>query len=158
MKIIKCKFCGKEDNGNMQGYCQRCYKYFIIDKKEVYDTPPYGEIWYAPNGDCICPFCGKAFRKLGIHFYYSHKLTSREAHKKHGWDLNAKATNEDYRNKMRNVLQYKCVKINLLEKGKATRFQPGHRGRPRSMVSAMTMNRIRRYNIKKGGANKNESA
>lgn len=153
MKIIKCKFCKHPAPSNLQGYCQNCYRYFIIDKKKLYDTPPYGEIRYAPNGDCICPFCGKAFRKLGKHFYHTHNLTSREAHKKHGWDLNAKATNEDYRNKMRSVLQDKCVKINLLEKGKATRFQPGHRGRPRALVSAMTLNRLRRFKTKKGGEN-----
>ncbi len=141
---MKCKFCGKPAPSNMQGYCQVCYRYFIMEHKEIYPTPNLGEITYASNGDCICPFCGKAFRKLGMHFYYSHNMTSDEAHKKAGWDRNAKATNPDYRELMRKRLQIKCVKINLLKRGRLTRFHKGHEGRPISKVSPMTLKRLKR--------------
>jgi len=145
-----CKFCDKSAPSNMQGYCQTCYRYFVMERKEVYALPKYGEITYSPNGDCICPFCGKAFRKLGLHFYYAHDLTSRQAHKKAGWDQNAKATNPAYRELMRNKLQDKCVTVNLIDKGKLTRFAPGSPGRTRDKVSAMTLKRLKRNRFKGG--------
>jgi len=148
--IHKCKFCGKSTAKPMQGYCQVCYHYFVIKSKDVYDLPKHGEITYAPNGDCICPFCGKAFRKLGMHFYYSHHMTSKQAHEKAGWDQSAKATNESYRELMRNKLMKKCVDINLIEKGKATRYVPGSPGRTRDKVSAMTLSKLKQNRFKGG--------
>ena len=146
----KCKFCAKPAPNNMQGYCQVCYRYFIMESKDVYDLPEYGEITYAPNGDCICPFCGKAFRKLGTHFYYAHGMTSKQAHEKAGWDYNAKATNELYRELMRNKLQDKCVTVNLIEKGKSTRYVPGSQGRTKDKLSAMTLRRLKQNRFKGG--------
>lgn len=143
MKTKSCKFCGKTAPNNMRGYCQTCYKYFVMEGKETYPLPEYGEITYAPNGDAICPFCGKAFRKLGMHFYYAHGLISKEAHKKAGWARNAKATNEDYRELMREKLQDHCVDINLIEKGFNTRYTEGHPGRPRESLSEMTLRELR---------------
>lgn len=128
----------------MQGYCQTCYRYFIMEKKEVYPLPKFGEITYAPNGDCICPFCGKAFRKLGSHFYHAHHILAKDAHRKVGWDMNAKATNLDYRNLMRKKLQEKCVTHNLIEQGAKTRFKKNHPGRPKELVSPMTLKRLKR--------------
>ena len=75
----KCKFCDKPIKDNvMRGYCQPCYRYFVMEKKKIYDIPSYGEMTFNEDGDCICPFCGKAFTKLGMHFYYHHGMTSRE--------------------------------------------------------------------------------
>lgn len=142
-----CKFCSKPAPSNMQGYCQVCYHYFILEGKEVYDLPKYGEITYAPNGDCICPECGKAFRKLGRHFNLAHGMSSAEAHKKFGWDRNAKATNKAYRDLMRDKLQEKCVTVNLIDKGKSTRFAPNHSGRTRDKVSAMTLKRLKQQSF-----------
>lgn len=141
---MKCKFCERPAPSNMRGYCQSCYKYFIIEKKQVYEKPEYGIINYTPKGDVICPFCGKAFRKLGIHFYYAHGLTSDKAHKKAGWDRNAKATNPEYRKLMRNLLKEHHVTDNLLEKGKKTRYKKGHKGRLKEKMSEMTKLRLKR--------------
>lgn len=153
-KLESCKFCSSTTPSNMRGYCQACYKYFVLDQKEIYPLPNKGEITYAPNGDCICPFCGKAFRKLGTHFYYSHGLSSKEAHVKAGWDIKAKATNEQYRDLMRSKLQEKCVVENLLNAGKATRYTPKHIGRPKQMVSPMTMMRLKQSSFIKNNINK----
>lgn len=130
----------------MQGYCQVCYRYFIIEGKEIYPLPEKGDITYAPNGDCICPFCGKAFRKLGMHFYYGHDITSLEAHKKMGWDISARATNPEYRKLMKEKLQPHCVEINLIEKGKPTRFKENGPGRPKDKISLMTLKRLKHEN------------
>lgn len=142
-----CKFCGNKAPSNMQGYCQVCYHYFITEGKEVYPLPKVGEITYAPNGDCICPFCGKAFRKLGGHFWQAHKMTSKEAHHKIGWDLNAKASNINYRALMQNRLQPKCVADNLILKGQSTRFSKHSIGRPKSKVSPMTLKRLKQQSF-----------
>jgi len=127
----------------MQGYCQTCYKYFIIDNKEIYPLPLFGEITYTKTGDCICPFCGKAFRKLGNHFRHAHGILSKQAHKQAGWDANAKATNADYRKLMKKRLQKKCVINNLLKKGVETRYKKGYKGRTKDQVSQMTSNRLK---------------
>jgi hypothetical protein len=136
---------------NLGGYCQPCYRYFVLDKGIVYDTPPYGEIWYAPNGDCICPICGKAFRKLGCHLYNFHKITSREAYQQFGWAFNVKASNLSYRYDMKQKLKDYCVDINLIERGKNTRFVVGSPGRTTDKVSEMTRRRLKLNRIKKGG-------
>ena len=141
---MECKFCGKPAESNMRGYCQVCYRYGVMENRDVYPLPEYGEITYAPNGDCICPFCGKAFRKLGLHFYYGHGLTSLKAHEQAGWDHKAKATNPEYRDLMREKLKIKCVKINLLQRGKATRFKKGSQGRTKDKLSQMTRNNLKR--------------
>jgi hypothetical protein len=119
-----------------------------MEDRKIYPLPEKGEITYAPNGNCICPFCGKAFRKLGRHFNYAHGMTSDEAHKEAGWDRNAKATNEDYRKLMRDKLQEKCVTVNLIKKGKKTRFKKGSQGRTKDKMSLMSLKKIQRRNKK----------
>lgn len=138
----KCKFCGKSCKVLSKDYCSTCYRYFVLENKKVYPTPEYGQITYNEEGDCICPFCGKAFTKLGMHFYYSHNMSSKEAHIKAGWDISAKASNESYRIKMRDRLQPKCVEINLLEKGKSTRFSKDD-NRNKYPRSKMTLDRLK---------------
>lgn len=119
----KCKFCGNPAPNNMQGYCQVCYRYFITEGKNVYTPPKYGEVAYAPNGDCICPECGKAFRKLSNHIYQAHGVDHKNACVKYGWHIrNDKVTNNDYRKHMHDIQHTKCITNNLIEKGKNTRF------------------------------------
>lgn len=144
-----CKFCDRPAPSNLQGYCQSCYRYFILENKTVHPLPEYGEITYTEEGDCICPFCGKAYRKLGGHFVQAHGLSSADAHKLAGWDRSAKATNVDYRNLMRRKLQTKCVTVNLIQKGKRTRYTLGSAGRPKEKVSQMTLNRLKHKGEKK---------
>jgi len=134
----------------MQGYCQSCYIYFITENKTTHPLPEYGKQTFAPNGDCICPFCGKAFRKLGGHLRYAHGMTAKEAYEKAGWDHEPHASNKDYRNTMRKRLWTKCVVDNLLKKGKTTRFTKGNVPK-KKYISQMTINRIR--NNKKKNTN-----
>lgn len=118
-----CKFCGDTILvNNMQGYCQKCYKYFIMDNKKIYNIPEYGHIAVTENGDIVCPLCGKAFRKLGQHLYLSHKLLAQDAFVQFGWPKNVKASNAEYRYHMKDVQHKKCVDINLIERGKNTRY------------------------------------
>lgn len=121
-----CKFCGNPAPDNMQGYCQVCYKYFVTEGKDVYPIPQDGTVEYAPNGDCICHECGKAFRKLGQHVYYAHNMTSKQYAAKHGLKLRGsgkiRLSNEGYSIHMKNVQDPKTISINLIENGKETRF------------------------------------
>lgn len=123
-KINKiCKFCGSPAPSNLQGYCQPCYKYFVMDKKKIYPLPRHGEITYNEDGDAICPECGKAFCKLGGHIRYAHHMTTADFFKKHGWHVRkTKASNIEYRKKMKDIQDPKTISVNLIEKGKSTRF------------------------------------
>lgn len=141
---MKCKYCGDAIKlNNMQGYCQSCYRYFVMEGKEVYPTPPYGQMDFAPNGDCVCPECGMAFRKLGAHLWNKHHILAKEAYIKFGWDISCRASNEQYQQHMRDVLQPKCVVENLIKDGEKTRFVTGGPGRPASKMSEMTRQRLK---------------
>lgn len=137
-----CKFCGNLGSTSYQGFCQACYKYFITDGKKLYPVPNPGEITYAPNGDVVCPECGKAFRKLGGHLYQAHHLTCDEAFKKFGWYRRlTKATNIEYRKMMHDIQDPKTISDNLLSKGESTRFGSVVRGRKKGS-SIRTVNVI----------------
>lgn len=123
MRKINCKFCGNLTDNNMQGYCQVCYKYFVLDNKKAYPLPKYAEIEYTDNGDCICHMCGKAYRKLGGHIVQAHHITTAEYMEQFGLHTRkSKISNESYRKHMNEIQQPKCITENLLEKGKNTRF------------------------------------
>lgn len=142
--MIKCKFCGDLEKDNRYGgYCQSCYKYFVLDKKKAYNVAPYGEMARNEDDEVICNICGKAYGKLGAHLFNKHHLTSKEAYKLFGWDMNPRATSDKYREHMRDVLQPKCVADNLIKGGMNTRFKKGDSGRTIDMVSPMTMNRLK---------------
>ena len=123
---IKCKFCGNEAPNKYDGYCEVCYLYFVRDNKKVYDLPDYAKVEYAPNGDCICHICGKAFRKLGGHIVQAHKMLMRDYCTKFGlFYRNNKASNVEYRENMKNIQKDYCITENLIEKGKNTRVKKG---------------------------------
>lgn len=130
-----CKFCGAENiPANMAGYCQPCYKYFHTDKKTIYPIPPHGVMYHTETGDVVCPLCGKAFRKLGGHLVQAHHITTKEAYPKFGWYRNAKATNAEYQEHMRNVQHPKALD-NLSIHGVPTRYGVTHAcgGRPKGV-------------------------
>lgn len=123
---MKCKFCDKEAVPNHRGYCQSCYKYFILDRKSVYDLPEIGKVEYTEGGDPICHICGMAYRKLGNHIYQIHHMTVYDYTTK--FKLNHRRnnlTNLDYRLHMKNIQKDYCVTENLIEKGKPTRIKDG---------------------------------
>lgn len=125
---MKCKFCNNEAPSNMRGYCQRCYRYFILNNKQVYDLPDDGKVEYNENGDPICHECGMAYRKLGNHVWQVHHMSMYEYTTKHKLTHRTnKCTNADYREHMRKIQKDYCVTENLVEKGKTTRLKPGDR-------------------------------
>ena len=118
-----CKFCGSSGSTRYQGFCQACYRYFILEGKKLYAIPNPGEIAYTPDGDVVCPECGKAFRKLGNHLWQAHGMKCDEAFKKFGWHRRkTKATNAEYRSYMHDIQDPKTIDDNLLVKGDSTRF------------------------------------
>ena len=130
MKKIHCKFCGKEAPNNMQGYCQACYRYFIIQGKELHEPYKDNHIYYADNGNAICPECGKEFGKLGGHLRMQHHFKAEMVYRTMGINpRKAKASSITYRTRMRVVQDPKTISINLIEKGKKTRIQPGEKFR-----------------------------
>lgn len=150
MERTHCRVCGeklKPYEKNLKGMCQPCYKYFVSDKKKVYPLPPLGEITYAPNGDVICPICGRAFAKLGSHIRYFHKLAPKDVYIKVGWDREPHATSKNYKEKMRSHITEE-LKEGLIERGKNTRFKAGHKGRTRDQMSLATVKRLSKQIMK----------
>lgn len=118
-----CQFCG-EISDTTGKYCQKCYNYLKIHPEGRYDLPPKGQVVYAINGDPICAICGMAYRKLGNHIRFKHKMTQNEYRDIFGLYHNTKLSNDGYKNLMRkyNKRNYdRVVKGNLLEKGVNTR-------------------------------------
>lgn len=134
--IYHCKHCGKAmKQNNMQGYCQACYKYFITKGKQLHEPYDGKPIRYDADGDAICPICGMAYRKLGGHLRGAHNLRAADVYRKYGINpKNAKASNISYRIKMKAIQDPKTISINLIERGKKTRIQPGEKFRIKSKL------------------------
>lgn len=110
--------------------------------------PNYGEIEYDDRGYPICHICGKSFKKLMSHVTQKHGLTALEYKKEFGLDVSkgimCKESTELAR--ARALENYDLViKKNLLEKGAATRFVDGSKGRTIDKVSPQTMIRLKKY-------------
>lgn len=124
LSYITCSLCGREFYG--KGYkCPSCYAYLREHPEGLYPQPKYGEVLYATNGDPVCHLCRKAFRKLGNHIQFFHKMSQNEYREKFGLHHNTRLSNEEYVEKMRDyTLDYYdvVIKENLIESGKATRI------------------------------------
>ena len=74
-----CEDCGDTYIGTKWSYkCPSCYAYLRVHPEGAYPQPDYGEVLYASNGDPVCHICCKAYRKLGNHIRFKHKITQEE--------------------------------------------------------------------------------
>lgn len=122
-KVRYCGFCG-EVSDTTGKYCQKCYNYLRIHPEGRYELPNKGEIAYATNGDAICHICGMAYRKLGNHIRFRHRMTQKTYREMFGLYHNTKLSNNEYKELMRGYTKEnynKVVKDNLINKGKKTR-------------------------------------
>lgn len=127
--------------------CEHCRQEIFLygELLKVHDLPPKGEIHYDKNGKPICHICGKAYHKLMSHVVQKHGMTEREY--KDEFSLDYKGILSDVsRDKIRQatLTQYvTCVKVNLLEKGKGSRYDGSHKGK-RKRVSLQTVRRLQK--------------
>lgn len=122
-----CSQCGSSHNRKSQ-LCQPCYHYLRLHPEGWYKRPPKGAIHYAPNGDPICHICGGAYRKLGNHIRFNHKMKVNDYKDKYKLMHSVSLTNLQYQDTMRTYTKQhydKVVTTNLLNAGVKTRFKQG---------------------------------
>lgn len=125
-----CEDCGDTYIGTKWSYkCPSCYAYLRVHPEGAYPQPDYGEVLYASNGDPVCHICCKAYRKLGNHIRFKHKITQEEYRETFGLHHNTRLSNQDYINQMRiyNIVNKETViDRNLIKRGKKTRISKKH--------------------------------
>lgn len=121
--MTPCPLCGDPIDTTGK-YCQKCYSYLKVHPEGLYELPPSGAVYYAPNGDPICHICGKAIRKLGNHIAFAHHMSQNEYRERFNLYHNTRLSNAAYQKKMADYnKQYESVvvKQNLLVGGANTR-------------------------------------
>ena len=155
--MIRCKSCGNIDR-SYQGYCQKCYIYFIRNKFEVFkDEVEYGKLSFVKDetskqyGMPICHICGKAYIKLQQHIYNAHHMFKNEYCNQFGLDKKIRMTTNEYNKKMHDyALQYNMGE-QVKKVGKKTRFKKGQSNIYER--SYMTMQRLKKYGKEMGYKN-----
>ena len=101
----------------------------------------YGIIEYNDDGLPICEICSKPFKRVLAHVRQKHELTERQYKKLYGFDLTRGICSKDSAELSRTATlnNYdRCITRNLSDKGKATQFKKGSRGRTKEQVSEQT--------------------
>ena len=122
-----CNECGKEILRKYPGgICQGCYNY----KRNggiTHELPPKGVIVKDNNGYIVCHICGRSYKRLGSHAKESHHLTIEQYKREFDLCRNARTTEDNYSETMKDLaLKYKMDEM-LKDKGSATRFIKGSR-------------------------------
>ena len=146
MKI--CQLCNKEippkPNANNVKYCDHC-------RKEAYKYLEYRKQWHRnrtgrkEKGKIQCQLCGKWYRKPMSHAWQIHGISEKEYKEHFGLERKGIIPEPD-----KEVLQEHVknnfnlvVKINLLNKGKKTRFIKGDKRAGRYQRSETTLKRLK---------------
>lgn len=107
----------------------------------------YGVIEYDVIGRPICEICGKSFHRVISHVRQVHMMSEREYKLSNGFDLKKGICSKESKDKSSEatLLNFdKCIKKNLIEKGKKSRFNVGHQGRIADMVQEQTRLRLKK--------------
>lgn len=105
----------------------------------------YGKIEYDEDGLPKCEICGKHFKRVLTHVRQKHFMTEREYKTQFGFDLQKGICSKESSEKSRERIfenYEKCIKRNLVEGGKKSRFNEGDPGRTKDMVSEQTRLRL----------------
>lgn len=105
----------------------------------------YGKIEYNQDGKPKCEICGDYFNRVATHVRQKHEINEKEYKRSFGFDLIkgicSKESSEKTRIKTLNNYN-KCIEKNLIKNGLKTRFNEGHKGRTKDMVSEQTKKRL----------------
>lgn len=105
----------------------------------------YGVIEYNEAGKPKCEICGKHYDRVLTHVRQKHQLSEKQYKKQWGFDLTngicSASSSERTRIKTKENFD-KCIKLNLLAKGKTTRYKVGSKGRTRDKLSEQTKRRL----------------
>lgn len=98
----------------------------------------YGIVEYDVNGNPKCEICGKYYKRVMTHARYKHEITEREYKKQFGLNLIkgicSKESSQLTREKT--ILNFDKCTAKAIAKGH--KFEKGHPGRTKDMVSAQT--------------------
>lgn len=101
----------------------------------------FGIIEYNAEGLPMCEICGQYFDRVLSHVRQKHNMQAREYKELYGFDLIKGITSQKSKLKSREAALKNYDEViarNLLEKGKATRFNEGCTGRTSDQVSEQT--------------------
>ena len=121
-----CRSCNKDFNRKSirNGLCQSCFKYFN-DGGTVNPLPDAGRIAYDDRGYVVCHICGKAYKRLGSHAFYSHNMTIKEYKENFGLCNNSKTTETGYSQMMHDYAYQYNMPEQLRITGENTRIKSG---------------------------------
>jgi NMD protein affecting ribosome stability and mRNA decay len=123
---MNCSKCGKHTSKSYSGMCQSCYRYYH-DGETDNPLPKLGKIEYDYRGYVICHICGRAYKRLGSHIKESHNMTIAEYKENFGLCNNAKTTEKEYSEHMRNLSYKYMMPERLQQAGKNTRIKQGEK-------------------------------
>jgi len=122
-----CSKCGKTTARIYPDHtCQGCYNYFHQGGTEN-ELPNKGEIVRDNRGYVVCHICGRAYKRLGSHVRESHGMTTAEYKQEFGLCNNAKTTEPEYSQHMRDLAYENGMPERLIRSGYATRIRKGER-------------------------------
>lgn len=101
----------------------------------------YGIIEYNEEGKPMCEICGKYFDRVIAHARQKHFINEKEYKKSFGLDLRKGICSRESSEKSRERVfenYHKSVEVNLISKGKRSRFTKGSEGRTKEKVSEQT--------------------
>lgn len=124
-----CIDCGKSFSGKVypHGVCQGCYNY-IKNGNARYELPRPGTIAFDEGGKVICHICGKSYKRLGSHAYYTHGITVEQYKEKFGICVGSKLTSKEYSQVMRKYSLDNNWAERIIISGVNTRFKKGESG------------------------------
>lgn len=107
----------------------------------------YGEVTYDKDGKPVCELCGNSYTRLMSHVWQKHNMLARQYKKRFGLNVSKSIISEESKRKSHDAVMknyQSCVDSNLIRGGRATRYNKGHKGRTKDMVSAQDLKRIKK--------------
>ena len=101
----------------------------------------YGIIEYNAEGLPKCEICGKHFARVLTHVRQKHFMTAREYKIMYGFDLKKGILSEATKAKSQESVKLNydlVVTHNLINQGNKSRYENGHKGRTKDLVSEQT--------------------
>jgi RNA polymerase sigma factor (sigma-70 family) len=98
----------------------------------------YGIVEYDEHGNPKCEICGRHYIRILLHARYKHSITEREYKLQFGLDLNKGICSKEssLRTREKTILNFDKCTAKAIAKGH--KFEKGHPGRTKDMVSAQT--------------------
>jgi hypothetical protein len=133
MKTFQCKFCEKDfirnTKANNKQFCSAFCREESYKEKKKQSTRKYidKKVGGFVQGKIKCLECGLYYHKVLTHVIQRHEMTGEEYRERHGLYHSKSLVSEDVKEIHRQIAfnNPEVIEINLLKKGKKTRFTKG---------------------------------